>query len=222
MRTNRFVDDKLTGELIRRQSIFSSFMESFNTGVALPPVIAQMHNRITGIEQKLQPPTKPTIKTPVNESVEDLIETVDEREVSRDDFERKAEDTVKELTVMVASLEKLVNEKLKKVELLNASIIQLNKTVDETIRRVQALETRPEASVESVPSGDFATKKELKATENRIINKLTEQIDAEIINAEERFDEKLKTVMEHLDESGEDGEEDSTEEEDIDGVIDMD
>ena len=237
MRTNTFVGDKLTSEIVRRQNIFSNFMESFNTGIALPPVMAKMHNRVTAIEEKLNlskestprsvpEPVKPAL---VKESVEDLIETVSEPIVTRKDFELKAEATVRELTATVAALEKSVNEKLKKVELLNATIIQLNKTMEETINRVHSLEKRSMAP-SSEPTGDFATKQELKDTEKRIVKELTDKIDAEMIDAEDRFDEKLKASMETLklaieetvgDDEEEDAEEDN-EEEDIDGVIDMD
>lgn len=233
MRTNTFVSDKLTSEIVRRQSIFASFMESFNTGIALPPVMAQIHNRLTTIEQQIKPnenQEKSIETTPVNETVEDLIETVDERAVTCKDFELKAESTVKELTVTVSALEKIVDEKLKKIELLNASTIQLNKTMEETIMRVHALEKREPTPVITEQTGDFATKQDLKDTEKRIIKDLTDKIDAELIDAEERFDEKLKTSLDTiklaLDETiggdeEEDGEEDN-EEEDIDGVIDMD
>lgn len=237
MRTNTFVGDKLTSEMARRQNIFSSFMESFNTGIALPPVMAKMHNRITAIEEKLNlskesaprsvpEPVKPA---PVKESVEDLIETVPEPIVTRKDFELKTEATVKEFTAKVTALEKLVNEKLKKVELLNATINQLNKTMEETINRVHSLEKRSTAPSAEI-SGDFATKQELKDTEKRIVKELTDKIDAEMIDAEDRFNEKIKASMETLklaieetvgDDEEEDAEEDN-EEEDIEGVIDTD
>lgn len=237
MRTNTFVGDKLTSEIVRRQNIFASFMESFNTGIALPPVMANMHNRVTAIEEKINisketaprsvpEPVKPA---PVKESVEDLIETVSEPIVTRKDFELKAEATVRELTSTVAALEKLVNEKLKKVELLNATIIQLNKTMEETINRVHSLEKRSTTPASIEQTGDFATKQELKDTEKRIVKELTDKIDAEMIDAEDRFDEKIKTSIETLKlaieetvgAEEEDAEEDN-EEEDIDGVIDMD
>lgn len=228
MRTNSFVGDKLTAEIVRRQQIFSSFMESFNTGIALPPVMAKMHNRVTAIEEKLQTPNDsvPTIiSKPVKENVEDLIETVDEHTVTRSAFEAKAENTIKELTVMVSALDKLVNEKLKKVDLLNTSIIQLNKTLEETINRVHTLENRAVAPTLTESSGDFATKQELKDTEKRIVKDLTDKIDAEMIDAEERFTEKLKTsIKDALEETvgEEEDDEENEEEDDVDGVIDMD
>jgi hypothetical protein len=207
-------------------------MESFNTGIALPPVMANMHNRVTAIEEKLnlsKESAPRSVPEPVKPApVEDLIETVSEPIVTRKDFELKAEATVKELTTTVAALEKLVNEKLKKVELHNATIIQLNKTMEETINRVHSLEKRSTTPSTEI-SGDFATKQELKDTEKRIVKELTDKIDAEMIDAEDRFDEKLKTSMETLKlaieetvgDEEEDAEEDN-EEEDIDGVIDMD
>ena len=228
MRTNSFVNDKLTTEMVRRVNIFSSFMESFNTGEAMPPVMVRFHKRLNAVEEKLQTPKDSTpTPAPVKETVEDLIETVDEREVTANDFQRKAETTIKELTTTVTALDKLVNEKLKKIDLLNASIIQLNKTMEETINRVQSLEKRSATPASAEVAGDFATKQELKDTEKRIVKELTDKLDAEMIDAEERFDEKLKasiaTVKESLEESlGEEEEDDDGEEEDIDGVIDMD
>ena len=223
MRTNSFVNDKLTSEMIRRQQIFSSFMESFNTGKAMPPVMVHLHKRIDAVEKTLLIPKDPIPNpAPIKESVDDLIETVDEREITANDFACKAETTINELTAMVAALDKLVNEKLKKVDLLNASIIQLNKTMEETINRVHSLEKR--STVPAEQTGDFATKQELKDTEKRIVKELTDKIDAEMIDAEERFDEKLKSSIENIKESLEEtiGEEEDDEEEDIDGVIDMD
>ena len=231
MRTNSFVGDKLTAEIVRRQQVFSSFMESFNTGIALPPVMAKMHNRVTAIEEKLQTPkdSVPTVVSmPVKENVEDLIETVDEHTVTRSAFEAKAENTIKELTVMVSALDKLVNEKLKKVDLLNTSIIQLNKTLEETINRVHTLENRVVTPASTDVTGDFATKQELKDTEKRIVKDLTDKIDAEMIDAEERFTEKLKTSIESIKDAleetvgEEEDDEENEEEDDVDGVIDMD
>ena len=224
MRTNSFVSDKFTTEMVRRQQIFSSFMESFNTGIAMPPVMVQFHKRLNTVEEKLHTP-KDSTPTPVKESVEDLIETVDEREVTANDFQRKAESTIKELTATVTALDKLVNEKLKKIDLLNASIIQLNKTMEETINRVHSLEKRSVTPASTDVTGDFATKQELKDTEKRIIKELTDKIDAEMIDAEERFDEKIKSSIENIKDAIEetiDEEEEDGEEEDINGVIDMD
>ena len=226
MRTNSFVNDKLTSELVRRQMIFSSFMESFNTGEAMPPVMVRLHKRLNAVEEKLQTPEDSTsTPAPVKETVEDLIETVDNREITTDDFARKAESTINDLTVMVTALDKLVNEKLKKVDLLNASIIQLNKTMEETINRVHSLENRSASPVSAEPTGDLATKQELKDTEKRIVKELTDKIDAEMIDAEERFDEKLKASIESIKDTLEDAvgeEEEDDEEDDVDGVIDMD
>ena len=226
MRPNSFVNDKLTTELVRRQQIFSSFMESFNTGIAMPPVMAQFHKRLNAVEKHLEIPKDSTpTPAPVKETVEDLIETVDEREITTNDFQRKAESTIKELTATVTALDKLVNEKLKKIDLLNASIIQLNKTVEETINRVQSLEKRSATPASTDITGDFATKQELKDTEKRIVKELTDKLDAEMIDAEERFDEKLKASIETVKESLEETigeEEEDGEEEDIDGVIDTD
>ena len=225
MRTNSFVSDKLTTEIIRRQQIFSSFMESFNTGVAMPPVMVQFHKRLNVVEEKIQT-TKDSTPTPapIKESVEDLIETVDECEITTNDFQRKAESTIKDLTATVAALDKLVNEKLKKVDLLNASIIQLNKTMEETINRVHSLEKRPVTPVSTDVIGDFATQQELKDTEKRIVKELTDKIDAEMIDAEERFNEKIKASIENIKDALEETigeEEEDNEEEDIDDVIDM-
>ena len=226
MRTNSFVSDKLTSEMVRRMQIFSSFMESFNTGVAMPPVMVRLHKRMDAVEEKLQTP-KDSTPTPVQskETVEDLIETVDEREITTNDFQCKAESTIKELTATVNALDKLVNEKLKKVDLLNSTIIQLNKTMEETIKRVHSLEKHSTTPVSTDVSGDYATKQELKDTEKRIVKELTDKIDAEMIDAEERFDEKLKTSIENIKDVLEETigeEEEDNEEEDIDGVIDTD
>ena len=224
MRTNSIVSDKLTTEMIRRQQIFSNFMESFNTGIAMPPVMVQFYKRLNAVEEKLQTPKDSTPSSaPVKESVDDLIETVDKHEITSNDFQRKAESTIKELTATVAALDKLVNEKLKKVELLNATIIQLNKTMEETINRVHSLEKRPATPASTDVTGDFATKQELKDTEKRIVKELTDKIDAEMIDAEERFNEKLKASIESINDTLEEtvDEEEDDEEEDIDGVIDM-
>ena len=226
MRTNSFVNDKLTSELIRRQMIFSSFMESFNTGEAMPPVMVRFHKRLDAVEEKLQTHKESTSTlVPVKESAEDLIETVDESEITTNAFQRKAESTIKELTTTVTALDKLVKEKLKQVEILNTSIIQLNKTMEETINRVHSLEKRSATPVSAEPTGDFATKQELKDTEKRIVKELTDKIDAEMIDAEERFDEKLKSSIESIKDTLEETvgeEEEDGEEEDVDGVIDMD
>ncbi len=227
MRANSLVNDKLTSEMVRRVNIFSSFMESFNTGKleTMPPVMVRLHKRMDAVEEKLQTPKDSTpTSAPVKESLEDLIETVDERKITADDFQRKAESTIKELTATVAALDKLVNEKLKKVDLLNTAIIQLNKTMEETINRVHSLEKRSATPASTDVTGDFATKQELKDTEKRIVKELTDKIDAEMIDAEERFDEKIKASIETVKESLEEtiGEEEDDEEEDIDGVIDMD
>lgn len=228
MHTNSFVGDKLTSEMVRRVNILSSFMESFNTGIAMPPVMVRLHKRINAVEEKLCTP-KDSTPTPatIKESVEDLIETVDEREITTNEFQRKAESTIKELTDTVTALDKLVSEKLKKIDLLNASIIQLNKTVEETINRVHSLENRSTTPASTNVTGDFATKQELKNTEKRIVKELTDKIDAEMIDAEERFNEKLKasieTIKESLEETvGEEEDDEDNEEEDIDGVIDTD
>ena len=226
MHTNSFVGDKLTAEMVRRVNIFSSFMESFNTGIAMPPVMAQFHKRLNAVEKQLETPKDSTpISAHVKETVEDLIETVDEREITANDFQRKAETTIKELTTTVTALDKLVNEKLKKIDLLNASIVQLNRTMEETINRVHSLEKRSPTPASAEVTGDYATKQELKDTEKRIVKELTDKLDAEMIDAEERFDEKLKASIETVKESlgetiGE--EEEDGEEEDLDGVIDMD
>ena len=242
MRVNTSTDGRFINELTRRQHIFSNFMESFNTGIALPPIMVSYGRRIKALETavKKAPETPIVDKKPAD--VDSLIETVDEPLIKECPHRARMEATIKELGERITKLNGIVDDKNKEIAKLGASIIQLNASLEDTIKRVHELSkqvqerstvsTEP-ASVEqkeiSVDTSSFATKEELKATEKRIVKELTDKLDAEMIDAEERFDEKIKASIEPiklaLDETiggeEEDGEEDE-EEEDLDGVIDMD
>ena len=246
MRVNTSTDGRVINELTRRQHIFSSFMESFNTGMALPPVMVSYGRRIEALESSVKkaPETPATSKVADEKpaDVDSLIETVDEPLIKECPHRARMESTIKELGDKVTKLNCVVDDKNKEIAKLNTSIIQLNASLEDTIKRVHELskqvQERSTVSIEpssvvqkeiSVDTSAFATKEELRSTEKRIIKELTDKIDAEMIDAEERFDEKIKTSIETiklaLDETvgeEEDGEEEDDEEEDLDGVIDMD
>lgn len=255
------ISDRFVNETVRRIDIFSAFMESFNTGLRLPPVMANLRKRVEELESTIKGDDS-TVNTEVrsdtksNEppSVDSLIETVEEPMIKDCPHREKIEHSVRELTSKVNELNGVIDDKDKQITKLNTSIIQLNTTLEEAIRRIHTLEKQmqentqmmakesPVASDERTPSrihsevtsdaqsidtSNFATKQELKDTEKRIIKELTDKIDAELIDAEERFDAKLKESTEAiklaLDETiGGELEEEDEEEEDIDGVIDMD
>lgn len=244
MRVNTSTDGRFINELTRRQHIFSSFMESFNNGIALPPIMVSYGRRIEALETAVKKaPETPVVSKAVDEKpadVDSLIETVDEPLIKECPHRARMEATIKELSDRISKLNGIVDDKNKEIVKLNASIIQLNASLEDTIKRVHELSkqvqerstvTTEPASVEqkeiSIDTSAFVTKEELKSAEKRIIKELTDKIDAEMIDAEERFDEKIKASIETiklaLDETiceEEDGEED--EEEDLDGVIDMD
>lgn len=236
MRVNNTTDIKLIGELSRRQHIFSNFMESFNTGNLLPPVMVNVRKRIEALEAAKNIPeasSEPvnTVESPPD--VDTLIETVDEPLIKECPHRARMEATIKEMGDKITKLNDTINAKDKEIVKLNTAIIQLNASLEDVIKRVHELSKQvQEKPVESTPveqndTSMFATKVELKDTEKRIVKELTDKIDAEMIDAEERFDEKIKASVESiklaLDETvggEEDDEED--EEEDIDAVIDMD
>ncbi len=249
MRVNSTTDGRFLAELTRRQTIFSNFMESFNTGVALPPVMVRYNRRIEALESAInkEPETSnaqvkhtPATEKPVD--VDSLIETVDEPPVTECPHRARIEATIKEMRDRINKLNGIVDDKNKEIARLNTSIVQLNASLEDTVKRVHELSKQMQDHVSFVPSeaastpqkeisvdtSVFATKDELKSTEKRIVKELTDKIDAELIDAEERFDEKIKASIETiklaLDETvgeEEDGEEDD-EEEDLEAVIDMD
>ena len=246
MRVNTSTDGRFVNELTRRQHIFSGFMESFNTGIALPPVMVSYGRRIEALETAVKKAPETSVETNVIDDkpvdVDSLIETVDEPLIKECPHRARMEATIKELGDKITKLNNIVDAKDKEIAKLNTSILQLNASLEDTVKRVHELskkiQERSTATIEpssttqkeiSVDISAFATKEELKSTEKRIVQELTDKIDAEMIDAEERFDEKIKTSIETiklaLDETvgweEEDGEEDD-EEEDLDGVIDMD
>ena len=77
MRANTTPDVKFINELSRRQHIFSSFMESFNTGAMLPPVMVNVYKRIKALETAKKVP-EPEHAAESPQDVDTLIETVDE------------------------------------------------------------------------------------------------------------------------------------------------
>ena len=236
MRANSATDVRFISELSRRQTIFSNFMESFNTGTMLPPVMVNLRKRVEALEAaKTIPEATPEQATAVEsqQDVDTLIETVDEPLIKECPHRARMEATIKEMGDRITKLNDTINAKDKEIAKLNTSIIQLNASLEDAIKRINEIskqvQARPSesASVEQIDTSAFATKQELKDTEKRIVKELTDKIDAEMIDAEERFDEKIKASIEPiklaLDETvggeEEDGEED--EEEDIDAVIDM-
>lgn len=238
MRVNTIADGKFISELSRRQQIFSSFMESFNTGARLPPVMVNVYKRIEALESNVKKAPETTAEqiniaeTPA--TVDSLIETVEEPLIKECPHRARMEAIIKELNDKVTKLNSIVNDKNKEIAKINTSIIQLNAALEDVIKRVHEL-SKQERKVEPAPvehtdsaidTSLFATKVELKDTEKRIVKELTDKIDAEMIDAEERFDEKIKTSIDSikaaLDETiGDADEEEDEEEEDVDGVIDM-
>jgi chromosome segregation ATPase len=227
-------------------------MESFNTGVRLPPVMANITRRVeeleshvketdrdistesTNVQSKQDSVDKHDSQRPIE--VESLIETVEEPMIKDCPHREKIERSIRELEGKITKVNGIIEDKNKEISKLNSSIIQLNSALEEAIKRIHSLEKQmQEKSVESSvkieehpktsDTTDFVTKKELKDTENRIVKELTDKIDAELIDAEERFDEKLKASTEAiklaLDETIGGDEEEDDEEEDIEGVIDM-
>ena len=241
MRVNTSTDGRFISELTRRQSIFSSFMESFNTGVALPPVMVRYGRKIEALEAAIKKEPETSVETKVVDKkpadVESLIETVDEPLITECPHRARMEATIKEMGDRITKLNNTVNDKNKEIAKLNTAIVQLNASLEDTIKRVHELSKQmqerstavstPQTEI-SVDTSAFATKDELKSAEKRIVKELTDKIDAELIDAEERFDEKIKASIETiklaLDEAvgeEEDGDEED-EEEDLDAVIDMD
>lgn len=233
MRVNSTTSDKAVSEIIRRQNIFNNFMESFNTGNALPPVMANIRRRVESLEETVNGmnKNKESSVVPVKEepTVDSLIETVEEP-VNACPHREKIERAIREMENKITKLNGIIDGKDKEITKLNSAIVQLNKTIEELVLRVHSIETIERSdkpvSTEAIDTTGFATKKELKDSEKRIIKDLTDKIDTEIINAEERFDEKIKasmdTIKAALDETIGGDEEEEDEEEDIDGVIDMD
>jgi uncharacterized coiled-coil protein SlyX len=226
-------------------------MESFNTGIRLPPVMANITRRVEELESNIKVTDKTVSKENTNiglnpnqvdkrsrpMEIESLIETVEEPLIKDCPHREKIERSIRELEGKLTKVNGIIEDKNKEIAKLNSSVIQLNSTLEEAIKRIHSLEKQMqekpiESSVKTeeqqniIDTTDFVTKKELKDTEKRIIKDLTDKIDAEMIDAEERFDEKLKASTDAiklaLDEAvGDDEEEDDEEEEDIDGVIDM-
>ena len=218
----------------------SNFMESFNTGIRLPPVMANITRRVEDLEgarntTDISKTSERNMSEQKEVTVDSLIETVDEPMIKNCPYREKIEHSVREVNAEIAQLKDSIASKNKTITELNRIVIQLNETLEETINRVHSLEKKlneiPTNSPSTVDKGsehintaEFVTKKELLATEKRIVKELTDKIDAEMIDAEERFDEKIKAstdaIKMALDETIGDDEED--EEEDVDGVIDMD
>lgn len=208
MYSNANITDNYIREIVRRQHIFSTFMESFNTGVALPPVMANVIKRVSKIEEQANADV-----TPRSTSVIETEETV----AKPCPFKAKCEELTNKITV----LEAIAKEQGKLITDMNRSIIQLNAALEETLKRIHSMENRTTTPV----SGDVVTKSELHAAEKRITKELTDKLDAEMIDADERFTEKLNESINALkgllDEATGDDEEE--EEEDVpEDVIDMD
>ena len=207
MHSNTNITDNYIREIVRRQHIFSTFMESFNTGVALPPVMANVINRVSRIEEQRTGEVKDRSTS--------VIETEETAEKPCP-FKAKCD----ELSSRIIVLENITRQQGKLIADTNRSMIQLNAALEEALKRIHSLENRPTTSV----SGDVVTKSDLQAAEKRITKELTDKIDAEIIDADERFTEKLTesiaAVKALIDEDDEDEEEDE-EEDGLDDVIDM-
>jgi chromosome segregation ATPase len=236
MRVNTTTDFKFINELSRRQHIFSNFMESFNTGAMLPPVMVNVYKRIEALETAKKIPDvtpEPVNTVESQQNVDTLIATVDEPLIKECPHRAHMEATIKEMRDKIAKLTEIINGKDKEITKLNTSIIQLNASLEDVIKHVHELSKQAQAKpveitpVEQNDTSMFATKVELKDTEKRIVKELTDKIDAEMIDAEERFEEKIKTSIETiklaLDETvgGEEEDAEEDEEEDIDVVIDM-
>lgn len=184
--------------------------------------MANLHNRLMALEAKQtngdakQEPSS----TPVD--VDTLIEVVDEPVNDHyDELKRK----VHELEQRIAALTEIKQEPNHTSSNTNDMVIQLNKTLEDTIKRIHELEKKLNAPKSTASNnGDCVTHAELKDTEKRIVKELTDKLDAEIIGAEERFDEKLKESIDaiKLDEAIGDDEEEDEEEDDVNGCIDMD
>ena len=208
-------------EIARRVDIFASFMESFNRCTDLPPAMANLHNRLMALEakQSTRDVRQEQPSTPVD--VDTLIEVIDE---PVDDHYNELKRKVYELEQRIAALTDAKQELNRASSNMNTMIIQLNKTLEDTIKRVHELEKKLNAP-QSIASnnGDCVTHAELKDTEKRIVKELTDKLDAEIISAEERFDEKLKESIDaiKLDEAIGDDEEEE-EEDALNECIDMD
>ena len=209
-------------EIARRVDIFSTFMESFNRCTGLPPAMANLHNRLMALEEKqsTREVKQKQPSTPVD--VDTLIEVVDEPVNNHyDELKHK----VHELEQRITSLTETKQEPKSTISNMNSMIIQLNKTLEDTIKRVHELEKKLNALQSTASNnGDCVTHAELKDTEKRIVKELTDKLDAEIIGAEERFDEKLKESIDaiKLDEAVVDDEEEDEEEDGINDCIDMD
>ena len=204
MYSNTNITDNYLREIVRRQHIFSTFMESFNTGVALPPVMANVINRVSKIEEQARPE--------VTERSTSVIETEETIEKPCP-FKAKCE----ELTNRVSVLETVTRQQSKLIADTNRSMIQLNAALEEAIKRIHSLENRPSTPI----SGDVVTKRELQAAEKRITKELTDKIDAEIIDADERFTEKLTESIAAVKALIDNDDEEEEEEDGLDDVIDM-
>lgn len=235
MRVNSTADGKYINELTRRQHIFSSFMESFNTGIALPPIMVNYGRRIEALETSVKKSPETTIIDEKPADVDSLIETVDEPLIKECPHRARIEGAIKEMSDRITILNGIIENKDKEITTLKSSIIQLNSSLEDTIKRVHELskQIQERSTISTEPSSTtqkdvpaFVTKEELKSTEKRIVKELTDKIDAELIDAEERIDEKIKASIETIklaiDEPvGEEEEDGEEEEEDLDGVIDM-
>ena len=209
-------------EIARRVDIFASFMESFNRCTNLPPAMANLHNRLMALEakQSTRDAKQEPSSTPVD--VDTLIEVVDE---PVDDHYGELKRKVHELEQRITALAETKQEPNRALSDMNTMIIQLNKTLEDTIKRVHELEKKLNApQADASNNGDCVTHAELKDAEKRIVKELTDKLDAEIISAEERFDEKLKESIDaiKLDEAVGDDEEEEEEEDALNECIDMD